>query len=84
VQEVGGADAVELADLPQRRGVSDPVLDPDRLGILSLLGQRDHLRRDVDAHHARGSPPAEQAGAHPVAAGQVENGKAGEVAEPGA
>jgi hypothetical protein len=49
------------------------IFDTQGLRVFLLFGQRDHLRRDVDAYHVGGPPTLEAATAHPVTASQIED-----------
>jgi hypothetical protein len=82
VQEARSSDAIKLADFSQHRGVCNTILDAQGLRVFLLLGEPDHLRRDVDTHHAAGPPLLEATTTHPVATGQVKDGETRKVAQP--
>lgn len=82
VQKVRSSNAIKLADFSQYRGICDAILDAEGLRVFLLLGERDHLRRDVDAHHAGGAPLLKASTTHSVAAGQVKHRETREVAKP--
>ena len=53
VEQIDRGDQIEGAQLGEGHGVAHLIRDAERLRLLLLVRQADHLRRDVDADHLR-------------------------------
>jgi hypothetical protein len=64
--------------LREGHGITELIRDAERLCVLLLLREADHLGRDIDADHLRRSALLEQTGIEAEAAGQIQDALPGE------
>ena len=62
----------------ERHGVAHLIGDAQRPGLLLVVRQPDHLRRDVDAHDLGSAPLLELPGVEADAASQIQDAVPGE------
>jgi hypothetical protein len=55
VEKIDGDHNVECLFQLECRHIMDLVANPERRPVLCLLGQGDHLRREVDRHNPAGA-----------------------------
>src|SRR5690606_2319393 len=80
VQEIGRTDDVEAPDVADVGGIPVAVAAAERLDLLGAARESEHLRRELDADGQRRTAPLPAPAVEAVAAGEVEDLRARDVA----